>query len=838
MTAITLLSPLAGWAAPLEETPDPVFAQRMMGEGLAIDPTGEALFAPCAGTIVKVHEARHAVILRAGNGAEILMHLGLETVGLGGEGFVVHVTDGQSVAAGDRLIGFDLDQLARRAPSLLSPVLVTNSEAFAVRVLRTGCEVAVGDPILQVVAVEAVQAAGPRATAARTASRSLLVTHPHGLHARPAARIAAEAKRAAGEVEIARGEARADARSPVAIMTLGVAPGEEITVTASGEDAEAVVAAIAVVVEAINAAPAPDPPPPIHTPAPRNAPAGAIRGIRAAPGLAIGPAWKRTVAEAPVSERSAGRSQEAAALDDALGSVASRLSARRRQLAGDAAEIIEAHLALLGDPQLLEPARTAIAAGASAGVGWREAIGGRVAALRASPDPRVAERAHDLKDLEQQVLWALSGLQPQAAAPPAGAILLADDLLPSDLVGLDGAGLGGICTARGGPTSHVAVLAAAMDIPALVAAGPEVLAVADGLTLILDADAGLLDTACDAKRLHAARVELAARAQRGAEALAAASEPGRTADGGRIEVFANVGAVADAVLAARSGAEGCGLLRTEFLFLHRDTPPSEDEQVRQYQAVAEALAGPIVIRTLDVGGDKPAPYLALPAEENPALGVRGVRVSLRQPDLLSAQLRAILRVEPAGRCRIMAPMVSSLSELRAMRKILAAACADLGREAPPLGVMIETPAAAVTADLIAVEADFLSIGTNDLAQYTLAMDRGNPGLAAEVDALHPAVLRLIRMAAAGAAAHDRPVSVCGGLASDPVAVPILIGLGVGELSVAPARIPAIKALIRTLDLPACRALAARACDRASAAEVRALQLKPRARRRAAKGAPA
>jgi phosphocarrier protein FPr/phosphocarrier protein len=499
--------------------------------------------------------------------------------------------------------------------------------------------------------------------------------------------------------------------------------------------------------------------------------------------------------------------------------------------------VVEAHLALVDDPELLAAARRGVGSGASAGVAWRDAAQAYVGVLRRTGDARLAERAADLKDLEQQVLWALAGRRPDSPTPPRGAILIADDLAPSDLMALDGAGLAGFATAGGGPTSHVAVLAAAMDLPALVAAGPALLALADGGAAILDADAGTLEPEPAPHRRKAAETELAARRARHAAALAAAAEPGRTADGVRIEILANVGQIADAVLADRNGAEGCGLLRTEFLFLERAAAPSEDEQARAYGQVAEALAGrPVVIRTLDVGGDKPAPYLALPAEENPALGLRGVRVSLRQPEVLATQLRAILRAG-ADQVRVMAPMVASAAEIAAVRAVLVETAAGLGRAVPPLGVMIETPAAAASVDLIAPHADFVSIGTNDLAQYTLAMDRGNPALAAEVDALHPAVLRLIRLATEAADAAGLPVSVCGGLASDPAAVPILIGLGVRTLSVAPARIPAIKALVRGLDLAGCRDLAVRACAATSAAEVRALEPKgPAKPRRRAKGA--
>jgi phosphocarrier protein len=295
------------------------------------------------------------------------------------------------------------------------------------------------------------------------------------------------------------------------------------------------------------------------------------------------------------------------------------------------------------------------------------------------------------------------------------------------------------------------------------------------------------------------------------------------ADGQAIHVYANLGSVADAEAAAAAGAEGCGLLRTEFLFLDRTTAPGVDEQAAEYRGVVAALPGrPVVIRLLDVGGDKPAPYLDIPAEENPALGVRGIRVSLSRPEVLDAQLRAVLRVPDVQRCRIMVPMVASVDEMIAVRTALDRLRGELGVGPVQLGAMIETPAAAATADLIARHADFLSVGSNDLTQYVLAMDRGNPALAAGIDGLHPAVLRLIRMTCEGAATRDVPVSVCGGLAADPLAAPILIGLGVRTLSVPPARVPATKALVAGLTLAAAQSLAAGALAATSAAEVRTL----------------
>jgi len=299
----------------------------------------------------------------------------------------------------------------------------------------------------------------------------------------------------------------------------------------------------------------------------------------------------------------------------------------------------------------------------------------------------------------------------------------------------------------------------------------------------------------------------------------------RTADGTRIEVFANLGAgPLEARQALEMGAEGCGLLRTEFLFQDRETPPGEDEQFEEYQAIADALAGrPFILRTFDVGGDKPVAYLPFPPEENPALGLRGIRAGFWWPGLLRAQLAAATRVRPLGQCRIMLPMVTSLGELKAARAILDALCEERGVSGRvPLGVMVETPSSALIADQLAAEADFLSIGTNDLTQYVLAMDRGHALLASQIDALHPAVLRLIGQAAKAGRAAGRMVAVCGGLAADPLAAPLLIGLGVSELSMPPPSIPIVKAAIARVTMEVCRAVAAEALAADSPAQVRAL----------------
>ncbi|MBA4013897.1 MAG: phosphoenolpyruvate--protein phosphotransferase [Phenylobacterium sp.] len=822
---LILLSPLDGWAAPLAEVPDPVFAQAMLGDGVAIDPTGSVLHAPCDGVVISVHAARHAVSLRAEGGVELLMHVGLDTVTLGGKGFEAHVVEGQAVRAGERLISFNLAVLAEGAKSLITPIIVTDAAGRTIAARTTGATMKVGERLLTLSAPagveEAAAVAGPELT------RAIVVPLVHGLHARPAARVAEVAKRFQAEVSLLALNRRANARSPVGIMSLGLRHGDSATLAAAGPDAAAALEALAELIEGGMGEGAPIRKPaaaPVVESAPaKRAGLAQLKGVMASPGLAVGKAVRLFVEELAVVESGQGAADERAALDAAIAAVAGRIAREAESGEGQARRaILGAHAAFLEDPELTGQAARLIGEGKSAGFAWRAAIGAYVEALRGLGDRRIAERVDDLLDLERRVLLVLAGEEDRGPDLPPGAILLAEELLPSQLMGLDAARLAGICTARGGPTSHVAILAASMGVPAVVAAGAGVAAINEGTSLILDADAGLLHVAPDAKALEAAQTTLAVRAERRAAARLASREDCRMADGTRIKVYANLGSVADAEAAEAAGAEGCGLLRTEFLFLERETAPDEDEQAERYGAIAAAIGGrPLIIRLLDVGGDKTASYLPIGPEENPALGVRGVRVLMRRPQVLKTQLRAILRGAPHA--KIMVPMVASLSELRAVRAALDDARREMGRVGrSDLGVMIETPAAAAIADLLAAEADFLSVGTNDLTQYALAMDRGNPDLAGEIDALHPAVLRMIAQASEGGRKHALWTGVCGGLAGDLAAVPILIGLGVSELSMPSAAIPEAKALIRTLSPQACADLARKALDEPSAEAVRAL----------------
>lgn len=807
MSEVVLLAPFAGWLTPLEEVPDAVFADRMMGDGVAVDPTEALLRAPADATVIAIPDTAHAVTLRLANGAELLIHIGLETVALGGKGFRALSSAGAEVKAGDPLIEIDLAEVAGAARSLITPIVAAN-EGFEIAVEQASRSVSTGQTIA---VVRGKSAASAAAQTGETYERTVRVDAAHGLHARPAARITAMLKQYNAEVSATRDGKTANARSTVALMGLGVKSGDEVRFVATGAQARAAVDAVVQLIEG-GLGEAEQSVAPVR---PRNAGA-----VCASPGIAVGTIVQLRSVDLDVAPDGQGEAQERARLDEALRTVSRSLGGT-----GVARELAEAHRALLDDPDLLAAAHRQIAEGRSAAFAWRTACKAAREAVRATGDDLLVERAADLLDIERRVISVLAGEARAAAVQlPEDAILVASDLLPSEFLVFDRHRLAGICTAEGGPTAHVAILAASAGIPMVVAAGAGVLDLAEGATAILDADHCSISAGPSAEVLSSARSRVSGQREKRAAEIRDAHEPCVTADGVRIEVFANLASVADAKEAVAAGAEGCGLLRTEFLALGRTAAPDEEEQHQAYADIAAALDGrPLIVRTFDIGADKQVAYLGTASEDNPALGLRGVRLSLARPDLFATQLRAIVRGVPAEQRRIMLPMIADVQELRDARAALIEAHKATGVEGEtPLGIMVETPASALLAAELAAEADFLSVGTNDLTQYTLAADRMNAGVSAMLDAFHPAVLRLIGQAAQGAAAHKRWLGVCGGLASDPLAAAILIGLGVTELSAAAAAVPSVKATVRRLRMDQCRQVAQRACAASSAAEVRSI----------------
>ncbi|UXY15756.1 phosphoenolpyruvate--protein phosphotransferase [Chitiniphilus purpureus] len=830
---IELLAPLTGLIVPLETVPDPVFAQKMVGDGIAIDPTSNVLVAPAAGKVKQLHASQHAITLQTVEGIELLLHIGLDTVMLKGEGFRAQVKEGDTVRAGQPLIEFDAELIMQRGKSIVTELVITNGDKVAAYLPASGFARAGLTPALVLDLIVADDAASTAAVAVdAVVSDPVKVPNRTGLHARPAAVLANAAKTYKSDIKLLRGADEGNAKSVVGIMGLEVKYADEIKVKASGPDAQAAVKAL---VELIRSGcgedcgpgvPPPAPKPPIkQVVKPHSSDPNVLTGVSASPGLAVGQIFQVRQDVIEVRETGANAQVERRRLDDALKEARQQLEALKAEIEDAAkAEIFAAHQELLADPDLLDIAISGISNGKSAGFAWRQAFTTYADKLARLQNEILAGRANDIRDVGRRVLRLLAGVKEAELVVPDNAILIAEELTPSDTASLDRTKVLGFATTGGGATSHVAILARSLNIPAICGIEDSVLQLPNGVPVILDGTKGTLRRNPSDAEIQQIRDKQAAQAEKRAEEQASAHHPAITRDGVRIEVVANIGGLDEAVQGVQLGSEGVGLLRSEFLYLERTDAPTEAEQSQIYTDIAKALGTErtLVIRTLDVGGDKPLPYLPLPAEENPFLGVRGIRLCLAAPEILRTQLRAILRAAPFARLHIMFPMIASLDEVREAKAILAEEKAALGVTAEiKFGIMVEVPSTAVMSEIFAREVDFFSIGTNDLTQYTLAMDRGHPKLAKQADALHPGVLRLIAMTVKGAHAQGKWVGVCGGIASDPLAVPVLLGIGVDELSVSVPAIPSIKALVRKLNRADCLKLANEVLQLGTATEVRA-----------------
>ena len=688
---------------------------------------------------------------------------------------------------------------------------------------------------------------GPAAEAAplavESAGRKIVLTlhNPHGLHARPAARFVQTAASYKADVSVrnlTNGKGPVSARSLNAIATLGAVEEHQIEVSAAGDEADAALSALQTLVDDhFGERPASQPAPASPQAQPSEPLAeGAARAIAISEGIAVGPLYRYQPQVPPISQEPAKHPEEEwQKFQRAVESVRQDIQQRRGQFKatlGEAeAAIFDAHALILQDPDLMEHTRQAIfETRQNASAAWRTAVDRVAQSYRALEDAYLQQRAADVEDVETQVLFALAG---KAAAGPitfeTPVILYAQDITPTETSQLDMQAVLGILTVGGGPTSHSAILARALGIPALSGVSPALERLPASTTVAIDGFNGALWV----EPTEQVRADLETRRVAWVESrqklLSASHTPAVTRDGRRVEVFANTGSLQDAQSAVNNGAEGIGLLRTEFLFLTRETPPNEAEQLTVLRQIGAAMGGcPVTVRTLDVGGDKEVPYIKLPPEANPFLGVRAIRMSLRNTDLFMAQLRAILRAAAEYRFRIMFPMIANVDEVRQARALLEQAHTQLAAENLPhawpieTGIMVEIPSAALLSPLLAREVDFFSIGTNDLTQYTLAAERGNPLLSDLADAFHPAVLRLIGEVAEAAHAAGKWVGVCGELGGDPLAAPVLIGLGVDELSLTPGGIPKIKSIVRSVDTTEARRLAEQVTKAESAAEARRL----------------
>jgi phosphocarrier protein FPr len=654
------------------------------------------------------------------------------------------------------------------------------------------------------------------------------IANRHGLHARPAARLVQESRLFDARIELRNldtGAGPVPATSLSRVATLGALCGHRVEVAATGSQAhEALNHVLALADRRF------DEQDPTSAAGPQSSAGHRAHGtpMPASPGIAIGPAVSMRAADVEIPDEVPGDSptewrRVRAAIAEVRREIQRiRVAAAREGGEGEAA-IFDAHLMLIDDTDLLDKVRAHIAGGQAAPRAWIDAIASVEAEFACVSDEYLQARALDVHAVGQQVARALTGAP--AIRIEGEGVLIADDLVPAQVADLDTSRVTGIIMAAGSPTSHSAILARSRAIPTVVAAGPAVLDVPPGTTVALDGTTGrvFIDPGEETLReLDSADQQARAKTEL---ARAGAFSPAVTRDGVEVLVGANLGSVQDARAAADNGAELAGLVRTEFLYLGRHQPPTTEEQIEVYRSLADALGGErLTLRTFDIGGDKPLPYIPQPPEANPFLGMRGIRLALAQRDLLDDQLRAIVAVAYETPVSVMFPMVSTIDELADARHRLESAIQLAGRGRPAglqVGIMVEVPAAALKAEAFAPHVDFFSVGTNDLTQYTVAAERGNPSVASLGDPLDPGVLHLIRSVCRAAEGRCL-VAVCGELAADEAATPLLVALGVRELSVAPSSVAAVKQAVRQIDRGADTDLVHRALTASGPRDVRAI----------------
>lgn len=651
--------------------------------------------------------------------------------------------------------------------------------------------------------------------------RSTIVRVHEGLHARPATRFVRLAKSFESDVEIVKAGKAVSAKSPVKLMLLAVKENEEVTVRANGADAIEAVEALIGYLEnpgagleedenASTVTPAESPVPPqtqVGSPAEGQAAKGELRGIAASEGVHLGPAFAHFPPEIRPSARklSAGEIEaETDRLRQAIAAVQARMDATlaEKALAAGDRGIVAALRDIAGDETLVDYAEAAVRDGLDAVSSVIAATEKTAAAFGDVEDTYLNARADDVRAVGRQICLALlDEHEVDLAEIPQGAVLVAEDIGAWDLSRAPLKRLGGIVCGRGGATSHIAIIARSHGIPAVLGVGERIAELKGTREVALDGDTGrvLADPDHEARMEFLGRMEAAASERKALDAFAGIVPKRR--DGTVIEIAANLGSLEEIDAAKAAGAMGVGLFRTELLFMRHMHLPSEDMQAETYAALARAFAPhPVIVRTLDIGGDKPVAGIDFPEEDNPFLGWRGIRMCLDRPDIFKRQLRALLRAAVHGNVKVMLPMVSDIGEVRRTRTLIDECAAKLDLDGTPyarfdLGVMIETPAAVLVAPVLAREVAFFSIGTNDLTQYVMAADRLNPAVAGLNDVTHPAVMAAIEMTAKAGVAAGIMVGMCGEAAGRPDLIPRFVEMGLTELSMSPASIPRAKKVI-------------------------------------------
>ncbi|WP_428897889.1 phosphocarrier protein FPr/phosphocarrier protein [Parelusimicrobium proximum] len=815
LNTVTVYSPLSGKVVPIEKVPDPAFAEKLLGDGMAVNPDGNIVYAPFDGRVKTLNKSLHAVVVE-NSGIEILIHIGIETVGLKGEGFKAFIRQGAEIKKGDKLIEFDKNVIAAHN---LRPevVVVVANQGNATLDKTTDTDTTENKILFTVNRVEedpGEQTAVFSSTEPEYISEEIEVMNPNGFHARPVSVITNIAAKYPFKIRLVKNGIGVNAKNLVEIMGLNIKMGDKVRIAGYGPDSKGSVLEI---VNAIKAGLNEDivykeMENPSDTTIDLDMSQKQILPVKVIyTGKVMGKAFILKRHDEDFEENAKDPAEEKAKLERALSNIKKSIQSDIENSNTDEEKnILKAHASILLDSSITDAAFSDIAKGKTAAFSFNKAIEKSVEILNNTKNPLLMERVADLEDVKRRILEDILNRK-VGIEVPAGSILIAEDLLPSDVSKLS-TNVSGVVLAQGSATSHASIMLKNIGITSVFSAGKGIMKIAPGADIIVDATTQELYINPSEDTLKKYQTLLLKETEMQRTYFAEISAPSVTKDGVAIEVRGNIGSLSEAVKSYKNGADGVGLLRTEFLFMNRFSAPTEEEQTALYQGIVKEMkGGSVIIRTLDIGGDKPLSYMTIPKEENPILGVRGVRAYQKNEEVIRTQLRAILRVKPLSLVRIMIPMVSFVEDFTYVKMMLDEEKRNLGiTEHVDLGIMVETPSAALSAFDLGKVADFFSFGTNDLTQYVLAIDRGHKQLSVKAQSLHPAVLRLMNNAMQSLAMYNKPVGICGAIASEPLALPVLLGLGIRELAVVSGSIPEIKYFIRRLTMSKCKEIAQKA----------------------------
>ena len=826
---ITIKAPISGITVPLEQIPDSVFAEKMVGDGISIDPTTSNLLAPCDGEICVLHQSLHAITVKTKDNIEVMIHIGIDTVNLKGQGFKAKVKVGDMVKTGDPLIDFDMDFVAINALSLLTQIIIMNKDINLK--LNHGFAKAGTDDIISFSfdKTELPENDTTKTTYQPIISNTLLVTLKEGLHARPAALLTDLAQKFQSKLELLCRDKKGNLKSTTSLLKMEIQSGDSILIRGTGADADE---AMDQLIKKLNNE--------ICSPMIKSKAEdlsdnnnlgkdtednNKFIGIGICPGLAISPIYIIKDENLEIEEYgSKNPEEEQIVLNACLIKAKESLKKLLESSFLSEPDIFKAHLSLLDDQEILEAAEKEIKRGKSAAYAWQSAFQTEAEALSKLNNPIMASRASDVKDIGKRALKYILGTEEDSYSIQKNSIILADELTPSQMADLQQYKINGICSVNNTASSHMAILAKSLDIPVIVGINEKILKIKSQTLGAIDGSKGLIILNPNDEYKEKFKNKINTYQEQNKNNKSKCHEKAITSDGIEIKVMGNIGNLDETKKVEENGGEGIGLIRTEFLFKNKNRAPLEDEQNTIYSKILKDIKPeyPVTFRTLDIGGDKPLPYLPMVYEQNPFLGERGIRVSLNQPELFLSQIKALLRLSLKRPVKIMLPMITTLDEIIKVREIITEHQNSQGTGSLSLGIMVEVPSVALMSDSFAQVVDFFSIGSNDLTQYTLAIDRNHKKLGNQLDPLNPAVLRLIDQTCKNAKQYNKPVSICGEIASDPIALPILIGLGLSNLSMHFSFIPMIKSQIRSLDMAKCKEIAQAALTKDSANSVRDL----------------